>query len=101
MSVAIDNIKWSETGKRVDFSVEVFTGSEFWGDKTKSLSWKCFVLGSKEGLTRYFERENELAKIVYDSRSSWLGNVGNRYYSIITEEGLTIRVWKKSYTEYE
>lgn len=99
--IAVDNIKWSDCGKRVTLSVAVYATSGFWGDQRKAFSWKCFVMGDKANLTRFFEREEDLAKIIASHRETWLSNVGKRYYRHMLEGGLSLCVWIKSYEAYE
>ena len=99
--IVVEDVKWSDTGKRVDFKVTVYSGSAFWGDRRKAFSWKCFVLGAKADLTRFYEREEELAELTATSRERWLENSGKRYYNHLLQEGLSLRVWKNSYRAYE
>ncbi|MGH1437024.1 MAG: hypothetical protein ACRBG0_21480 [Lewinella sp.] len=101
MFIEVENITWSETGKRVDFSVTVFSGGLF-GKGDKECSFKMFALGTKEALERYRDKESELAEKVAQARSKWLQTEGKRYYNhSIKGPSLNVRIWKSKYQTYE
>ncbi len=101
MIVETENITWSETGKRVDFNVTVFSGGLF-GKGDKECSFKMFALGAKEALERYRDKEGELAEQVAQARSKWLQTEGKRYYNhSIKSQNVNVRIWKSKYQTHE
>lgn len=101
MIVETDNISWSETGKRVDLNVTVYSGGLF-GKGDKECTFKMFALGAKEDLTSFFENEDRLAEQVAEARKDWLQSAGKRYYNHeLKSKSINVRIWKSKYQTYE
>lgn len=95
MQTVIQGIKWSETGKRVDFSVKVYETGLF-GRGRKLFSFKMFALGAPPVLSKYRGKEDQLADTVAANYETWLVSEGNRYYNFRFEQ-ITVKVFKSKY----
>lgn len=101
MLITTENPKWSDTGRRVDLQVDVFTGG-FFSKGDRVFSFKMFALGTEKELEQFHNKEAELAEAVAQARAFWLCNSGTRYYNYtLPGTKINVRIWKSKYLTYE
>lgn len=99
MTTEVLEIKWSTTGKRVDFVVNVYESGLF-GRGDKLFSFKMFALGADKALSVYRGREQRLAEQVAENYTTWLASEGPRYYNYRHGQ-ISVKIFKSKYQRYD
>ncbi|MEL6837166.1 MAG: hypothetical protein AAFY48_12880 [Bacteroidota bacterium] len=100
MSVGLDNLKWSETGKRFDVSVEYEEGDGFFVSLTR-ISFRMYMVANGD-ISRMKGKERDYIKQLIEERKEWRPSKTRFSYKLQLEGidcDVTAFIYRNSYQE--